>query len=383
MAEDWAADVKRYVPDADDATIAGIIRYCGIALQKRDSSLVSFNDDAEVGRVRENFLKKKLGLTHPDADLDSAIYGVGDRMKGDNFKNRVTAYYLLTDHFGKHDLFGGVGRGAAAAAAGAGAAGLASLHDRDDDDATAGTSAGLAGGAAAAGVGAAAASADPVYAAAPTDTVYDRDPERVATLREESYDTSDREGSGLSWLWWLLGLLALGLLLWWLFAREPDRDTAAVDATDTAATATAEPTGAAAAGAAGTTDLAAAPAEGTVTIPEGSGVTVENRAGKPVVKVYFDTAKTDVAPAFTPAAAALKTYLDANSGSSLAISGYNDPTGNAAANAELAKNRAEAVQAALVAAGIAEGSTELVKPEAATDQTVDKAAARRVEVVVR
>ena len=99
MAEDWAANVKKYVPDADDDIIAGIVRYCGIALQKRDSSLVSFTDPAETGRVRENFLKKKLGLTDPDADLDAAIAGVGEKMKGENFRNRVTVYYLLADHF--------------------------------------------------------------------------------------------------------------------------------------------------------------------------------------------------------------------------------------------------------------------------------------------
>ena len=33
MAEDWAADVKKYSPDADDAAIKGIVRHCGIALQ--------------------------------------------------------------------------------------------------------------------------------------------------------------------------------------------------------------------------------------------------------------------------------------------------------------------------------------------------------------
>ena len=50
MSEDWAADVKKYVPNADAKTIAGIVHYCGIALQKRDSSLVSFHDKEEVGR---------------------------------------------------------------------------------------------------------------------------------------------------------------------------------------------------------------------------------------------------------------------------------------------------------------------------------------------
>ena len=105
MAEDWAIDVKKYVPNADDKAIAGIVRYCGIALHKRDSSLVAFSDKAEVARVRDNFLKKKLALTNSDADLDAAIVAVGDKLKGDRTKNRVTVYYLLADRFGKLGMF--------------------------------------------------------------------------------------------------------------------------------------------------------------------------------------------------------------------------------------------------------------------------------------
>jgi hypothetical protein len=101
MAGDWAADVKKYVTNADDKAIAGIVRYCGIALQKADSSLVSFTDKEEVARVRDNFLKKKLGLTNSNAELDQAIKAVADKMKGDRTKNRVTVYYLLAEHFGK------------------------------------------------------------------------------------------------------------------------------------------------------------------------------------------------------------------------------------------------------------------------------------------
>ncbi|GAA2166736.1 uncharacterized protein DUF2853 [Humibacillus xanthopallidus] len=105
MAEDWAADVKKYDPNADDAAIKGIVRHCGIALQKRDSSLVAFSDKTELDRVREGFLKKKLALTDSDADLDAAIADVGQTLKDDRTKNRVTVYYLLADKFGKLDLF--------------------------------------------------------------------------------------------------------------------------------------------------------------------------------------------------------------------------------------------------------------------------------------
>jgi hypothetical protein len=105
MTEDWAVDVRKYAPSADDKVIAGIVRHCGIALQKRDSALVSFSDKEEVARVRENFLKKKLGLAAPDPELDQAILAVGDKLKGDRSKNRVTVYYLLADHFGKLSAF--------------------------------------------------------------------------------------------------------------------------------------------------------------------------------------------------------------------------------------------------------------------------------------
>ncbi len=106
MAVDWAADVKKYVPDANSAAIAGIIRYCGIALQSRDASLVSFTDKTETARVRDNFLKKKLGLTDSDEVLDKAIAEVGEKMKSDHTRNRVTVYYLLAERYGKLSMFG-------------------------------------------------------------------------------------------------------------------------------------------------------------------------------------------------------------------------------------------------------------------------------------
>ena len=55
--------------------------------------------------MRENFLKKKLGLPDSDADLDKAIMAVGEKMTGDRTKNRVTIYYLLAEQFGKLSMF--------------------------------------------------------------------------------------------------------------------------------------------------------------------------------------------------------------------------------------------------------------------------------------
>ena len=76
MAEDWSIDVRKYAPNASSKVIDAIVRYCGIALQNRDSSLVSFTEEEELTRVRENYLKKKLGLTSSDAELNEACFPV-------------------------------------------------------------------------------------------------------------------------------------------------------------------------------------------------------------------------------------------------------------------------------------------------------------------
>ena len=128
MAEDWLADVRKYHAGADEGVVRKITNYLGIALRNRDSSLVSFSDPSEVDRVRERFLRKKLALTAPDAELNAGLDAVKQMMAVDRTKNRVTVYYLLADYFGKHDLFGGAASapggfsfgGAGAAAAGAG-----------------------------------------------------------------------------------------------------------------------------------------------------------------------------------------------------------------------------------------------------------------------
>lgn len=98
-----------------------------------------------------------------------------------------------------------------------------------------------------------------------------------------------------------------------------------------------------------------------------------------VVKFYFASGKADLAAnAVEALGAAIKAAAD---GKKLVLSGFHDATGDAAANAELAKVRALTVQAALVAAGVAETAIELKKPEVLTGSG-DNAEARRVELAV-
>jgi outer membrane protein OmpA-like peptidoglycan-associated protein len=107
-----------------------------------------------------------------------------------------------------------------------------------------------------------------------------------------------------------------------------------------------------------------------------ASVVVENG----VVKFYFATGKADLA---TGANDALKAAVEAvASGKTLVVSGFHDSTGDAALNAELAKQRAFAVRDALAALGVMQDKIELSKPEN-TSGSGSNAEARRVEVLVK
>jgi hypothetical protein len=80
MTTDWASDVKNMHP-MQTMWRSRASSAIGIALQSRDASLVAFSDKSELDRVRDSFLKKKLGLTQSDDELDAAINAVGDKMR--------------------------------------------------------------------------------------------------------------------------------------------------------------------------------------------------------------------------------------------------------------------------------------------------------------
>ncbi len=95
--------------------------------------------------------------------------------------------------------------------------------------------------------------------------------------------------------------------------------------------------------------------------------------------VYFDVGQAAPPPDAVAALSSIVEYLKANPGATAVVSGYHDPTGDPAANEELAKDRAEAVRSTLVAEGIDESRIEMQKPVVTEGgETSDEA--RRVEV---
>jgi len=101
MSDDYTGDVKRYAASADDKVISNIVKHLGIALKSKDASLVSCSSKDELARVRDSWLKKKLGMGEDDAALDKLVKDVCEQMKGDKRKARVTFYYLLAEKTGK------------------------------------------------------------------------------------------------------------------------------------------------------------------------------------------------------------------------------------------------------------------------------------------
>jgi hypothetical protein len=95
---DYLADVRKHAPQANEAAVATIVKYCGIALRSADSSLVSGTDPSELATVRDGFAAKKLGLSA--AAADAGIAKVLDKMKGVRQESRVTFYYLLAEATG-------------------------------------------------------------------------------------------------------------------------------------------------------------------------------------------------------------------------------------------------------------------------------------------
>lgn len=102
---DYSHNVRQHTVAVDPAAVEGIVRYLGISLRRADSATVAATNPAELRRLRESFLKRRLRLTLSDADLDDALQDVMARMSGDHGRSRVTVCYLLAERFGKLGLF--------------------------------------------------------------------------------------------------------------------------------------------------------------------------------------------------------------------------------------------------------------------------------------
>jgi outer membrane protein OmpA-like peptidoglycan-associated protein len=99
-------------------------------------------------------------------------------------------------------------------------------------------------------------------------------------------------------------------------------------------------------------------------------------------KLYFQTGSATLPPDAQRALGPAADVARARPGTAVVVSGFHDASGDAAANAELAKERALAVRHALEANGVEARAIVLSKPQLTLGGS-DPKEARRVEIHVR
>lgn len=89
----------------DMALLTKVTIGCGPAIYDNDAQTVAASDPAELERVKNSFLIKKLGLQDGPALMEGINAAVDTYGKSERNKYRAVFYYLLVKHFGKEAAY--------------------------------------------------------------------------------------------------------------------------------------------------------------------------------------------------------------------------------------------------------------------------------------
>lgn len=92
-------EYKAKIGSCDEDLLRKVTKGLGPSIYLKDASMVSCSDQTELDRVKNNFLKKKHGMSD-EAKMDNAIAAVCEKMKGDRQKKRAIFYYHLVKDLG-------------------------------------------------------------------------------------------------------------------------------------------------------------------------------------------------------------------------------------------------------------------------------------------
>ena len=102
----YQEEAKKLGLDLSADLIAKVTKGLGPSIYKKDSESIACSQKSELETVKNNFLKKKLGLTDDDATLDAAIKEVCEKMGSKNpAKKRALFYALLAKKFNKESVY--------------------------------------------------------------------------------------------------------------------------------------------------------------------------------------------------------------------------------------------------------------------------------------
>jgi hypothetical protein len=89
----------------DMALLTKVTIGCGPTIYDNDAQTVAASDPAELERVKNSFLIKKLGLQDGPALMEGIHAAIDTYGKSERNKYRAVFYYLLVKHFGKEAAY--------------------------------------------------------------------------------------------------------------------------------------------------------------------------------------------------------------------------------------------------------------------------------------
>jgi len=91
----YQAENKKLNLGLSDEYIANVSRSLGPAIYRADTEIVACGDKSELDRIRNNFLKKKLGLDGTNEELDEIINAVCEKLGTSNRRKYRALFYAL------------------------------------------------------------------------------------------------------------------------------------------------------------------------------------------------------------------------------------------------------------------------------------------------
>ena len=102
----YAADIKEKLGQAPDMDLLTKVTIgCGPSIYNADSETVAATDPAELERVRDNYLVKKLGLANTPDLMDAINAAIDTYGRANRNKYRAVLYYMLCQKFDKQAVY--------------------------------------------------------------------------------------------------------------------------------------------------------------------------------------------------------------------------------------------------------------------------------------
>jgi hypothetical protein len=96
LIDKYKKELSKLKVKVDDVLLKAVVKSLGPAVYRDDASKISAADAAELERVKQNFMIKRLGLPN-GPKLETLLNQAIDKMgRGNKHKSRAVLYYIIT-----------------------------------------------------------------------------------------------------------------------------------------------------------------------------------------------------------------------------------------------------------------------------------------------